>query len=184
MRKIAGILLSLTLAGLFLQGCDFFRTLAGRPTSEDLALLRTEREAHLREVALLESEQAKREQRQRDSLAAVEQFLRDSTEAEAQMKEMKLMRLRPEQLKGLYRTTLDRRYYVVMGSFRERANAEKKRGQIEAAGYRAEVISFNNGFHAIGAEPCDKITDALKAVLTLRQEPFCPADAWLLDNSR
>ena len=167
---------------LMLSGCDFLRGLAGRPTSEDIARKRDSLET----VQRLRAEEAARllaaEQRRADSLAARERYVRDSLSAEQELRDRHVMRLTPAQLKGLYHMSLDRKYYVITGSYRERANALKKQRSLSDAGYESEIISFYNGFHAIGAGATDHVAEALSLLKELLGKKLCPTDAWILVN--
>jgi len=169
-------------AALLLSGCDFFRGLAGRPLSGDIERKRDSLETASR----LRAEETARllalEQRRADSLAARERYVRDSLTAEQELQERRVMRLSPAQLKGLYLTTLDKKYYVITGSYRERANAVKKQQSLQDAGYDSEIISFYNGFHAIGAGATDHIAEALSLLKELLGRKLCPEDAWILVN--
>ena len=180
MKKTA--LLLLLAAATLVTGCDFFRSLAGRPTSDVIAAKRDS----LAEVSRLEAEeqarQAALEQERLAALAAAEQFSRDSLAAEEEIRSSKIMVLTPEKLKGLYRSELDKKYYVVAGSFRERPNAEKKLRNVQEMGYEAVLISFRNGFHAIGAAPTDSVTVILSSLKALKAAKVCPNDAWILLN--
>lgn len=176
------VILLLLAAAMLVTGCDFFRSLAGRPTSDVIAAKRDS----LAEVARLEAEQQARlvaaEQQRLAALAAAEQFSRDSLAAEEEIRASKIMVLTPGKLKGLYRTELDKKYYVIAGSFRERPNAEKKLRGVQEAGYEAVLISFRNGFHAIGAVPTDSVTVIVSALKALKAGKVCPNDAWILLN--
>lgn len=180
MKKTA--LLLLLGVALLATGCDFFRSLAGRPTSAQLGVKRDS----LARVAAAEAAENARlaalEQHRRDSIAAAEQFSRDSLAAEEEIRASKIMVLTPDKLKGLFRTELSRKYYVIVGSFRERPNAEKKLRGVLEAGCPAELIRFGNGYHAIGALPTDSVTVILSSLKRLKAEKICPNDAWILRN--
>lgn len=176
------VILALVAGAVLVSGCDFFRSLAGRPTSEEIAAKRDSLAVVAAEREAAEAQALALAQHRADSLAAVAQFRRDSLATEEEIAAMKVMVLTPDKLKGLYHTTLDKKYYVVIGSFRERANAEKKRQQAVSAGYTAEVIGFCNGYVAVGAAATDSVTVILPALKQLRQEQFCPRDAWILLN--
>ena len=108
MKKTA--LLLLFAAAMLVTGCDFFRSLAGRPTSEMIAAKRDS----LAEAARLEAEEQARlaaaEQQRLAAIAAAEQFSRDSLAAEEEIRAAKIMVLTPGKLKGLYQTELDKKY--------------------------------------------------------------------------
>ena len=111
------VVLSLAFAAVILSGCDFLRSLAGKPTSAELEekrerILQLEEEARLQ--ARLDSMEKVR-QRMADSLAALEGHLLDS------LSQTKGTILNPSKLGGLFTTKLDAKYYIVVGAFRTRA---------------------------------------------------------------
>lgn len=143
---------ALLLAALLLSGCDFFRSLLGKPTSEDIERMKTE--------AL---EQARRK-RAEDSLArAKADSLAFAQELEA----------RKNRLKG--------RYQVVIGSFREHANADKMLAMLEQRGYTPQRIRFVNGFDAVAVAAFDGYRDALREMEALLEFEFTPEDIWVYD---
>ena len=153
-------------------GCDFFRFLAGRPTSKDIE--EKKMEIQLAEnVARAAEEQARLNEQKKvqDSLA-----LMDS------IKQYGGSVLNPAKLGGLFATRLEARYTVIVGAFMFRSNAEALFKQAKAAGYAPSLISFNNGLIAVGVCPADSIFDAKEALRKVRKESFCPKDVWLLLN--
>ncbi len=134
-------------------GCDMFRTLAGRPTSEDLDAMRRE----LREAE--------------DSLAVVDSII---------MSGGKLRSL--SSIGGDASGMLLSEYYVIVGSFVSMKNADAFLSDVSGYGYDARIINFSNGFNSIAVSPSSSLKEAFAALKRLRQEPFCPADAWILVN--
>ena len=119
-----------------LTGCDFMRKLAGRPTSEDVEAKRLE---------LLRAEEAALEARL-DSLRNVEQrMIVDSLNALDSIRQLGGSILNPASLGGLFATKLESRYYIILGSFRARANAEALFKKVKDAGYKPALISFVKG---------------------------------------
>lgn len=172
------VVLSLVLAAVVLSGCDFLRSLAGKPTSEELTekrerILQLEEEARLQ--ARLDSLEKVR-QRMADSLAALEDHLLDS------LSQTKGTILNPSKLGGLFTTKLDAKYYIVVGAFRTRSYAERKLEKCNKAGLPATIISFRNGLLAVGVCPSDSLNDTLKKLHELRGNGICPEDAWILIN--
>ena len=93
---------------LIFTGCDFVRTLAGRPTSAQVEQIHKDRMA--REEALHQArlDSMKRVQQQMaDSLAALEAYLLDS------LSQAKGTILNPAKLGGLYATKLEARYCII-----------------------------------------------------------------------
>lgn len=168
----------LACAAVFLSGCDFLRTLAGRPTSQDLEVKRAAIEQAREEArlqAVLDSLEQVR-QRMADSLAALEVHLLDS------LSQTKGTILNPTRLGGLYTTKLEAKYYIIVGAFRTRAYAERKLGKCTEAGYTATIISFRNGLLAVGICPSDSLNDTWNKLRELRGNDICPKDAWILVN--
>ena len=165
MRKIMVLLMGVSLFAV--TGCDFFRTLAGRPTSEDIETKRLE---------LLKAEQAAAQARL-DSIKREQQIALDSLAALDSIKQYGGTVLNPAKLGGLFTTKLEARYYVIVGAFMFRSNAEALLTKAKAAGYQPA-----NGMNAVGLNPCNNIVAAKEALKTVRKEAFCPKDVWILLN--
>ena len=166
----------LTAVMLSVTGCDFFRKLAGRPTSEIIEVKRGE--------ILAAREQARRDSiALADSLAIVRKNMKDSTDACAFIEDTGIMTFTPARLGGVAGRALKNRYYVVVGSFRYTLNAELLLAKIsEVEGCSPSLIRFRNGMVAVGACPSDRIQDAVGGLKQLRMHPACPVDAWILKN--
>lgn len=163
----------LMFASLFIvTGCDFFRTLAGRPTSEDIENMKLE---------MLRAEQVVLQARL-DSIRLQQQMVQDSIAALDSIKQCGGTILNPAKLGGLFTTKLESRYYVIVGSFKRRANAETLLCKAADSGYAPALISFNNGIIAVGLCPCNNIVRAKEALMSVQKESFCPSDVWILLN--
>lgn len=164
----------IVLAVLSLTGCDFMRKLAGRPTSEDVEMKRIE---------ILRAEEAALQARL-DSLRKVEEtMIRDSLNALDSIRQIGGSILNPASLGGLFATKLEARYYIILGSFRARANAESLFNVAKDAGYKPALISFGKGgLIAVGVCPVNRLPDAYTALTEVRKEKFCPDDVWILVN--
>ena len=162
---------------LTLSGCDFIRTLAGRPTSAQVEELHRQQLAQeeARHQAILDSLERRRQQ-MADSLAALETHLLDS------LSQAKGTVLNPSKLGGLYTTKLETQYCVVVGAFRNRYYAERKLKACEKAGYTATIVSFRNGLNAVAVCPSNSLNEALKSLKQLRGTEVCPKDGWILVN--
>ena len=171
MKKFALILLAISVM-FSVTGCDFMRKLAGRPTSEEIEKIRVEK--LLAEEAALKASL--------DSLKAEKQSIQDSIDALELFVQQGGTVLNPSKLGGLYTTKLQYKYYVIIGAFRARSNAEALFAKAETAGYSPVLISFRNGLLAVGLSPADECRNAMEMVKSIKQEPFCPADVWILVN--
>ena len=156
-------------------GCDMFRALAGRPTSSDMKAMRT---------ALVAREAA--EAARKDSLERVRLEAEKAVRMAAALDTL-------ESMKGLLRTPArfnglasgiepSAKYYIVVGSFRDRANAQKYSEKLTADGYPAEAVGFRNGFTAVGVCPTDDPSALLASLRSVRKEKFCPKEVWVLVN--
>ena len=170
MKKIMIVLMGLSLFAV--TGCDFFRQLAGRPTSADIEAKRLE--------ILIAEQQAT--QARLDSLMKQQQIAKDSLAALDSIAQYGGTILNPAKLGGLFATRLEARYYVIVGAFRVRANAENLLLKAKNAGYEPALISFNTGLIAVGLCPCSNIVDAKDALKKVKTEKFCPKDVWVLLN--
>ncbi len=176
------LLLFLVPVLILVSGCDFFRSVAGRPTSAVLDKKREEvlaRQQFLREQAVRDSLEKIAAKRRADSLAALDALdarLLDS------LSRKKGSFLRPARLGGLGKTVLEKKYYVVVGSFKSEENAQKKVSKCEQNGFPAVVIPFRNGMNAVGVCPSDRISESLRAMDELKQKGICPKEGWILVN--
>ena len=170
MRKIMIVLMGVSLFAV--TGCDFFRHLAGRPTSEEIEIRRLE---------IIRAEQAEAQARL-DSILMEQKIVQDSLAALDSIVQYGGTILNPAKLGGLFATRLEARYYVIVGAFRVRANAEKLLLKAKDAGYEPALISFNTGLIAVGLCPCNNIVEAKDALKKVKAEKFCPKDVWILLN--
>ena len=170
MRQLMILLMAVSL--FTVTGCDFFRTLAGRPTSEDI---------EQKKVEILRAEQAVLQARL-DSIRLEQQMVQDSIAALDSIRQYGGTILNPAKLGGLFATKLEARYYVIIGAFKKRSNAEALLCKAADSGYAPALISFNNGIIAVGLCPCSNIVGAKEALMKVKKEVFCPSDVWILLN--
>ena len=166
------ILLPLLVASVLATGCDAFRKLAGRPTASEI---------EARRVAMLQEQQLL-EQARIDSLERVRKALADSLAVLDSLKQLSGTILNPSAMGGLYTTKLDSRYYIIVGAFTYRPNAEKLLSRVQKSGYDATLICFRNGYHAVGLCQTDNLNAALRSLKKVKGEPCCPVDVWILVN--
>lgn len=172
------LLITSVIVLLCLTGCDFFRGVAGRPKSEEL---------EKKKIEILRLEQA-REQARLDSLRVQQQIVKDSLARLDSLAILDSLRqlggtiLNPSSLGGLFSTKLEARYYIIVGSFRSRENAEKLLNRVSNQGYPVSLINFKNGLMAVGVCPANNLKDAHNALASVKSKRFCPKDVWILVN--
>lgn len=164
-------LLILTLALPLLAGCDFFRSVVGRPTSGQIAEKR----------AALEREEAERQARL-DSVKNFEEALLDSLASVDAIRKGNGAVIGAGGLDGVAAAALAHRYYVMVGTFSQSGNARRIADAAVAKGYEATLINYRNGFVAVGLSGSDSIPEAYAALQVIRGEDFCPPDVWILAN--
>jgi len=170
------LVIAILIGLLSVNSCDFFRKIAGRPTSKEI-----EEKAELIERELIEREQ-KAEKERLDSIKLAQQKIADSIAVMDSLKQMNGSMRNPAKLGGLSTSQLDKKYYIVIGAFRQKSNAELLSSNVEKAGYPSTIISFRNGYNAVGVCPSNSLPDTYRKLRSLQQEKFCPADAWILVN--
>lgn len=151
--KLSGIITVALSAVLLTSGCDFCRSLVGKPTSAQLEALKTEKEA--RDKAVRDSIAAARAEAER--IAAEEA-------AQAAAKQYK-------------------RYYVIVGSFMQPDNAIGMRTQMEKLGYEMTEFTFKNGFKAVGLFGTDSVREAYDKMNSLFSVECTPYDLWVYDTA-
>lgn len=161
---------------ILVSGCDLFRTLAGRPTSSDLEVMRAE----------LVRRQAAEEQARAEQIAREQKRIADSVAVAAALDTLDRMGgvLRsPDKLGGLSASTvLEHKYYIVLGSFKDASNATRYAERINNAGYPASVITFKTGFNSVGVAPSDNPAEFLKSLREVTKQDFCSNGYWILVN--
>jgi hypothetical protein len=167
------IFVIIALAGLVLLtgSCDFFRIIAGRPTYAEIEFKRSEIKA--------EEEEHKAKM---DSLKKAEREISDSLAVLDSIAENGEIIMDPSKLGGLYTTVLAARYYIVIGSFMDKSNASRLAAKVSGKGYEVTLISFRNGYNAVGVCPGSSLVATYERLKQLRKQPFCPKGAWILVN--
>ena len=170
MKKIL-VITALAAIVCLLGGCDFFRQLAGRPTSRQIRAKQERIE-----------QEARRHQQRLDSLKLVQKQISDSLATLDSLRDAKESLITTRQLTGGGKYDIPYRNYVMIGSFSSPDNATRQAARAQEAGYPATLIPFRNGFTAVGCCPSNNLTEVYASLRKLREEPFCPADAWILNN--
>ncbi len=146
--KIMAVLLSIAFT---LSGCDFFRSIAGKPTSKELAQLKIDA--------------ANAEKQKQDSIARAAQIALNEQNA-------------------ALKNSLDKKYYVVVGSFKVPKNADNFKERLDSKGYNTQIIQFKNGYKVLAAFGSDNYAEAYREMEKIMEFQFCPYDVWIYDISQ
>ncbi len=177
MRKGFQSVFVLLSVAMLVSGCDFFRVLAGRPTSKEIAAKREE---------ILRSAQ--------DDRTPVESGMTDEkpgmTDEKPGMTDEKPGMTNDSAVpadtstSSATKTKEKKRYYVIMGAFSSRENAEKYGERIQSFGYEPEFFGFTEGRTAVGIGGTDDLEEAKIFMRELKGQDFCPDGVWILDRKR
>ncbi len=167
MRKILAYLFLAAIV-LLAGGCDFMRSLAGRPTSADIAAKR----AVIEKFEQQKLASAPKDTVTSDTQAVSEEPVKAETDAMASDTKAPAKEER--------RSSLSRRCYIVVGAFSERTNAEKMVEMLAKSGFPATLINQTNGMTTVGACPTDDYAEAQKSLDALLGLSYVPDDAWIL----
>lgn len=200
MRK-AIIIAAFAVTVCLLGGCDFFRVLAGRPTSREIEAKR----------ALILAQDPLAQQSVTDTTRSVSELPASDegttaprTEPQTEpATEKRTEQTPPAGTKSRAPLTLpeklgdtkiytrkaatfsqpgpEYRFYVMVGTFSTRENAVKQASKAEAVGFTTALLPFSSGLTAVGVCPTDDFEVVRDAVEKIRAQSFCPKDAWILN---
>ena len=177
---IVSVLLSVA---LFVTGCDFFRVLAGRPTSKDIEAKRGRIEAQ----ALRQAQEPGDVQEDTVATAASEVTGPSAGSGQAPSASSgtgKASSGTEAAPSTSSRTREKKRFYVIMGAFSSRENAERYAKRIKDYGYEPEYFGFTEGRTAVGIGGTDDPEEAKAFMKELKGQDFCPGGVWILDRKR
>jgi len=159
-----------------LGGCDFIRTVAGRPTSADI-------EAKRELIARKEAE-AQAEREAAEAAEAARRHSADSLAAEEFLRQEKCTIIDASQLKSLDITSVGTKYAIIVGAFSQTGNAQAFVDKLSGLGYDAAVIRYTNGHEVVGVCPTDDVVRLAEQYPKVKSEKFCPAEAWILVKNK
>lgn len=153
------------------SGCDFIRTIAGRPTSEDIEAKKS--------MMLAEYE---KEVAQRDSADAVLKKQALEVASLDSLKATGCKFVNVSDIRARITSELSSEYCIICGAFSDRSNAERMAAKLLESGCESEFISYRNGSTAIGASPSGDISVIYRHYVSLREKKLIPEDSWILVN--
>lgn len=163
---------ALIAASLTLGGCDFMRTVAGRPTSDVIEAKRAEIAAEEQRIEA-EREAAEAARRHEAALAEAERYVAENC-----------MLVDASRIKSLDTATLKTRYAVIVGAFSQEGNAEAFASKLDAMGYDSGIIHYRNGHQVVGVCLTDDVIRLAEMYPKVKAESFCPPEVWILVNNQ
>lgn len=182
MKKLIQTVLILIPVALAATGCDFFRKLAGRPTSDQIAAMA--------EAIRLE-ESARIADSLRKALAEPQEDSAATTPAPATPAAQAAST--PTASSPVTATTTPsaaapvpagdlKRFYVVMASFGNSANANKYASILEAKGYPATILK-RGSYQVVAVCGTDDEAAIKQSFDEIRRQDFCPQGVWIIDRN-
>lgn len=172
MRRLV-IIITMAVTMLLATGCDFFRSIAGRPTSAEIDIKRE----------MIAAQEAAH-QAMLDSVKRVEKQLADSLALADSLEKMNVSVWDTSKFGGIKTGDLGKTYYIIIGAFMDKGNAERKMKEMTSKGHKAEIIGFKNQFTAVGICPTDKKAEASDSLSRLISKGEIGKDSWILVNSK
>ncbi len=171
------VLPALCALALCVSGCDFLRTVAGRPTSAQLAETPSSAEA----CASCDCPAC---------VGACCPCMRSDTishkpvyEAPAKVygaKSLYMLKLGKDSIKQTV-SGLPYTYYVLVGTFTRKSYADAQVRRARNAGFEVVTIPFSEGKRtAVAVSPTNDLDFAVAELDRVRQFAFCPADAYIM----
>lgn len=79
---------------------------------------------------------------------------------------------------------LDKRYYVILGSFKEQSNVDLMVKDAKAFNFNPIVIPCSNGFTMVAASGHSTLPEACSARIKVEELDICPYDIWIYDTNQ
>lgn len=182
MKKLIQTVLILIPVALAATGCDFFRKLAGRPTSDQIAAMaeaiRLEESARIADSlrkALAEP--------QEDSAATTPAPATPATQAASTPTASSPVTAATTPAAAAPAPAGDlKRFYVVMASFGNSANANKYASILEAKGYPATILK-RGSYQVVAVCGTDDEAAIKQSFDEIRRQDFCPQGVWIIDRN-
>jgi hypothetical protein len=160
--KTTKFLVVLLVTMTLLSGCDFFRSLLGKPTSEDLELIAYQKEAA-----------AKAKADSINNIIKADTLIADNEKAV----ESKSIVKQPS-------SDFNYRYYVIVGSFKNYANAERFSEILLKKNYDVKNFKFKNGYNMVSIFGSIDYYEAHKKLNEIMESEICPDDIWIYDTAQ
>ncbi len=194
MKKLIQTVLILIPVALAATGCDFFRKLAGRPTSDQIAAMaeaiRLEESARIADSlrkALAEP--------QEDSAATTPAPATPAAQAASTPTASSPVTATTTPAAAAPATAPSapataapapagdlKRFYVVMASFGNSANANKYASILEAKGYPATILK-RGSYQVVAVCGTDDEAAIKQSFDEIRRQDFCPQGVWIIDRN-
>lgn len=191
MKKLIQTVLILIPVALAATGCDFFRKLAGRPTSDQIAAMaeaiRLEESARIAD-SLRKALAEPQEDSAAIAPAPATQAASTPTASSPVTATTTPAAAAPATAPSAPATAAPapagdlKRFYVVMASFGNSANANKYASILEAKGYPATILK-RGSYQVVAVCGTDDEAAIKQSFDEIRRQDFCPQGVWIIDRN-
>lgn len=177
MKRMA-ILPALCALALCVTGCDFLRTVAGRPTSAQLADTSSPSTEDCSSCAACKACEG-------TGCCPCSETLPQKPEHEAAAevhgaKSLYMLKIGKDSIKQTV-SGLPYTYYVLIGTFTRKSYADAQVHRAFDAGFEVVTIPFSEGKRtAVAVSPTNDLDYAISELNRVKKYAFCPADAYIM----
>jgi Uncharacterized protein conserved in bacteria len=179
MKKLIQTVLILIPVALAATGCDFFRKLAGRPTSDQIAAMAEA--IRLEESARIADSLRKALAEPQEDSAAIAPAPATQAASTPTASSQVTATTTPTAAAPAPAGDL-KRFYVVMASFGNSANANKYASILEAKGYPATILK-RGSYQVVAVCGTDDEAAIKQSFDEIRRQDFCPQGVWIIDRN-
>jgi cell division septation protein DedD len=179
MKKLIQTVLILIPVALAATGCDFFRKLAGRPTSDQIAAMAEA--IRLEESARIADSLRKALAEPQEDSAAIAPAPATQAASTPTASSPVTAATTPAAAAPAPAGDL-KRFYVVMASFGNSANANKYASILEAKGYPATILK-RGSYQVVAVCGTDDEAAIKQSFDEIRRQDFCPQGVWIIDRN-
>ncbi len=104
-----------------------------------------------------------------------------STQQKPQAVTQSKQQVQPQKSAPIVNNSADYKFYVIAGSFKEDANAQKMVNYLKKGNFKPIVLNFKNGFKVVASGGFNNANDAYNERRKLLEYDFSPEDVWIYD---
>lgn len=121
--------------------------------------------------------QQKPQSTQQKPQAVQQQATQQKPQAVTQSKQQ----VQPQKSAPIVNNSADYKFYVIAGSFKEDANAQKMVNYLKKGNFKPIVLNFKNGFKVVASGGFNNANDAYNERRKLLEYDFSSEDVWIYD---
>lgn len=120
-------------------------------------------------------------QQKADKKQTATQQKQQSTQQKPQAVTQSKQQVQPQKSAPIVNNSAEYKFYVIAGSFKEDANAQKMVNYLKKGNFKPIVLNFKNGFKVVASGGFNNANDAYNERRKLLEYDFSPEDVWIYD---